>query len=327
MENIIIITGPTASGKSNVALEIARELSGEIINADSVQVYRGFDIGSAKPLPEDLNKVPHHLFSVVEPDEDWNAGVFIKRAAPVIFDITKRGKIPVITGGTGLYIRSLICGLALTSEIPESVKKQVREIEEVQGVSGLREKLQELDPKAVKNLEPNDRSRLARALSVALTEGQPLSEIQSSHRNENRHYRALVVVLLPERELLYEKINKRVDQMLELGLVNEVRELSQRYPREIRGFTAIGYNQVIEYLEGKYGELEMAENIKQATRHFAKRQLTWWRNQPQSLNWKILKPDKLDDDLISKISYAYELFTSGKEEFEGVGPFTTFFTE
>lgn len=290
---IAVITGPTACGKSLCALSVARLVDAEIVNADSVQVYRGFDIGASKPSEEDLTLVPHHLYSIIEPDEPFDAGAFLRCANKVIGEILERGKLPLVVGGTGLYIRSLLCGL-MPVDIPTEVKDFfASKIEELKCSADSKEEfcirlhgwLRELDPESAKRISQSDLQRTKRAILVCLAAKKSFAQMQVEHGNRERKYRALVVALLPERNDLYRAAELRAERMLEDGLIEEVKTLRKQYPLNSRAFNAIGYRHVGLFLDGELGYPEMLELLKRDTRRFAKRQITWWRNQPNTLGW------------------------------------------
>lgn len=295
--SVIVVTGPTACGKSKFALALARQLGGELINADSVQVYRGFDIGSAKPPAEEMSVVPHHLFSVISPDVRFDAGAFLRMAAEMIAQVSSRGNVPVIVGGTGFYIRSLLCGLAPVEQISDEAKAALaRREEEITGKgedraelgAGLHKWLSELDDETAGGLAPADIQRIRRALLVKLSTGQGLAALQGKHRHGENNFRALLIVIIPQRDRLYRAIEMRVQEMLSRGLIEEVKNLRQLYPLNSHPFGAIGYRHVNQFLEGQIDLPEMEMLVKRDTRRFAKRQMTWWRNQPAALGWKVL---------------------------------------
>lgn len=296
---IVVITGPTASGKSDAAIAAAAKIEGSIINADSVSVYQDFNIGASKPTQSELSSVPHYLVSACEPTQEFNAGVFCRMADRAIAEICSEGRRPIVAGGTGLYISSLLCGLVDPGDVSQEARSMVRgktqELEgnasgdEISVSSGLHQWLSELDPQAAAALHPHDRVRTVRALHVYLSSGKSLAAFQSQHSGEAR-YDALVIALLPEREQLYEAIENRVDVMLEQGLIEEVMQLLKRYPREAKAFGSIGYSHVTAYLDQQCSLEQMRSDLKRDTRRFAKRQLTWWRNQPAKLGWELLDP-------------------------------------
>jgi tRNA dimethylallyltransferase len=295
--SISVVTGPTACGKSRLALALAQQLGGELINADSVQVYRDFDIGSAKPSAEEMSLVAHHLFSLVDPGTRFDAGAFLRMATQEIEKVLNREVVPVIVGGTGFYIRSLLCGLATMEEISNEAKSTLA-LKEEKLRSGGKEKaqigaelhkwLRELDEESALRLPPGDLQRVRRALLVKLSTGQSITAIQGEHRHAQNNYHALIIAINPSRDRLYRAIEMRVQEMLSRGLIEEVKHLRQLYPLNSHPFGAIGYRHVNQFLDGQIDRPEMEILLKRDTRRFAKRQMTWWRNQPAALGWKVL---------------------------------------
>ncbi len=310
--SILVITGPTACGKSKLSLELAERLGGQIVNADSVQVYRDFNIGSSMPEPEELARVPHHLFSVLNPQEVCSAGTFVKMAQDKLACLQAKGILPIVVGGTGLYLRSLLCGLAPVENISSDAKEQLAAREQQLRDKGVGKKevsealhqwLGEIDPQTAKKILPGDSVRIRRSLLVKLSSGKSLGELQKAHAHRTQDYRALILLMLPERELLYRAIEERVDSMLSRGLIEEVIKLRKMYPLNSHPFGAIGYRHVSLFLDGCACNLltsdsevnwpetdyrEMVALLKRDTRRFAKRQMTWWRNQPAKLGWTVL---------------------------------------
>lgn len=288
---IIVVTGPTASGKTSRSIEIAKRVDGEIVNADSVQVYKDFNIGAAKPSEQELAEVPHHLVSVVDAKQSFDVQQFCFLAKDAIADILSRGKVPIICGGTGLYLRSLLCGLLDVESIDvahrEALEAEAKQLEDkgLDVSKELHSLLAEVDPYSARHIHSNDIQRVKRALLVNRSCGQSFVKMQEEHSFGEPQYRALVMVLAPERETLHKKINARVLQMIDTGLVEEVKNLLVHYPLNSRPFGAIGYRHVAEFLRGDYSFDKMVETLKRDTRRFAKRQRTWWRNQPRYLGW------------------------------------------
>ena len=287
--SIIVVTGPTASGKSSCALNISEAVGGEVISADSIQVYRYFDIGSAKPAPSDLAKAKHHLISILDPTEDFNAGKFCLLANQAIHEIVSRGHVPIIVGGTGLYIQTLLNGLIELDEISTETKVQLHEFESSLSPDAKAERLyswlQELDPRAAATIEPADIARTKRAIMVMLDSGHSIVDFQAEHCFQDRKYNALVIALCPEKSELYPRINSRTEEMLKNNLVAETRDIMNKFGPTIKPLSSIGYKSAVRYLQGTITETELAEEIKRDTRRYAKRQLTWWRNQPSKLGW------------------------------------------
>jgi tRNA dimethylallyltransferase len=313
LPRIIVITGPTGSGKSALALNLAKSIDGELINADSVQVYQDFDIGSAKPSAEEMSAVPHHLFSALNPKQHFDAETFRCMAKQAIKSVLDRGRIPIVVGGTGLYIRSLLCGLVPLEPIAPNIIEEIDRQEQLwmeeaalDPQSSERERkllvsnrlhqwLNSIDELTAETLHPSDANRIKRALSVKLSSGVSLLEQQERHAHSNLEYQPLVIAISPDRELLYQRIDRRVDTMFEVGFMEEVVSLREKYDESCRAFASLGYRHVVEFLEGKTSEEEMRHSMKRDTRRFAKRQLTWWRNQPEKLGWEISAPEKFFD--------------------------------
>lgn len=292
---LLIITGPTGSGKSSLAVRIAQHLPVEIINADSVQLYKGFRILAGQPSDAQKAVCPHHLFEVLDPQHRSDVAEYLSLADPLIDEIQNRGKVVVVVGGTGMYIRALLHGLVELPEIPahyeNEARKQLAEIksqacsaEEYQ--AAVRDLLIAEDPLMAEKLHPSDTQRIVRALAVKKATGQSLQSLQQSHAYTTQRYSALVVHLAPPREQLYNQINQRVDEMLTAGGQQEVAELVRRYGPDCHALQSIGYKHMLESLTGALEYAQAVELMKRDTRRFAKRQLTWWRNQPKKLGWQ-----------------------------------------
>ncbi|HEY5974067.1 MAG TPA: tRNA (adenosine(37)-N6)-dimethylallyltransferase MiaA [Geobacteraceae bacterium] len=279
---LVVILGPTAAGKSELAVRLAERFDGEIVNADSMQVYRGLDIGTAKPSQELRERAPHHLLDQVPPDVNFTAADFVAAASAAICEIQGRGKRVFVVGGTGLYIRALLKGLAVSPGGDEEIRRQLVAVAAAEGNDGLMRRLAAVDPETAARLHPNDRLRIIRALEVYQQTGLPLSRYQADHGFAEKHYDCLQLGLLVEREELYRRIEVRVDAMLAAGLVAEVAALlAQGFSPESKPFKAIGYKQVCAYLAGSCSLAEAVELIKRDTRRYAKRQLTWFKSEPE----------------------------------------------
>jgi tRNA dimethylallyltransferase len=275
---VLVIAGPTGVGKSAVALDLAERLDAEIVGADSVQVFRGMDIGSAKPTREEQTRVPHHLIDVADPDEMFSAGRYAGLAARAVQEIAARGKRVLIVGGSGLYIRALLGGIALGTESDPEVRRRIAERLAREGVEGIRQRLAAVDPGAASRIHRNDAYRLTRSLEVFELTGRPLSEIQSDHGWSSHRFKPIWIGLTEERACLYARIERRCENMIEQGLLEEVRRLRDAgYGPDLRPLRALGYRQMGEVLRGeKTLEVALAD-MKRATRRYAKRQLTWFR--------------------------------------------------
>ncbi len=279
---VILLAGPTAVGKTQLALEIAHRLGTEIINCDSMQVYRYMEIGTAKPTPEERALVAHHLLDVADPDEPFDAARYAELARPVIESLRNRGKVPLVVGGTGLYMKVLTRGICPAAPRDPAIREQLRRELEEHGLERLYQELGRVDPEAGRRLHPHDRQRVLRALEVQRLTGIPLSCWQSQHRFQQTIYRTVKIFLYRDRNVLYERINRRVRQMLEQGLVAEVRRLlAMGYGPELKSMQAVGYKQLAAHLLGACPLASAVTDMERATRHYARRQLTWFRGDPE----------------------------------------------
>jgi tRNA dimethylallyltransferase len=270
---IVVISGPTGSGKSELAVRIAEQVGGEIVNADSMQVYRGMDIGTAKPPAEAQARVRHHLLDIVSPDYNFSASDFRREAAAAIEDIDRRGKRAIVVGGTGLYLRALLEGLV---DSPTGDPELRLQFGNVPGDELLR-RLAEVDPETACRLHPNDRVRIIRALEVFTQTGRPISAFRSEHRFATTYYHALKIAISVERQELYRRIDTRVDQMLADGLIEEVRSLlAEGHSSDLKAMRSIGYKEISAFLAGEMTLDRAVELIKRDTRRYAKRQMTWF---------------------------------------------------
>ena len=296
LPRIVAVVGPTASGKTALAIELAKLLNGEIISCDSMQIYRGMDIGTAKPTAEEAEGIPHHMIDIVDPSESFSAADYAPLAKKATDDILTRGKLPIFCGGTGLYLDSVITAndyadietdLTLRASLLEEAKKN--------GADALWQRLFEVDPESAAAIHKNNIKRVARALEIYISSGVTKTEWDRRSRTRPAPYETVIIALDRERDELYSRINRRVDIMIESGLENEVRSLvdSGRLPRSSTAAQAIGYKEIIEYFDGKSTLDEAVEQIKSATRHYAKRQLTWFRRNP-TVNW-IKSTDNFED--------------------------------
>ncbi len=278
---LLVLSGPTGSGKSELAVRVAERIGGEIVNADSMQVYRGMDIGTAKPPAEALARVPHHLLSIVAPDQNFTASDFRREAAAAIADIDGRGKKAIVVGGTGLYIRALLEGLVDSPTADPELRLQFAELT---GEELLR-RLFLVDPETASRLHANDRVRLIRALEVFNQTGRPISAFRSEHAFSGSYYRTLKMAIRVERPELYRRIDSRVEQMLQDGLVAEVGSLLARgYGTELKAMRSIGYKEISAHLAGETTLDEAVSLIKRDTRRYAKRQMTWFCKESE-INW------------------------------------------
>ena len=279
---LIILAGPTAVGKTSLSIRLAKETGGEIISADSMQVYRHMDIGSAKITKEEMEGVPHYLVDVLEPEEEFNVVRFQQMAKEAAERIWKKGKIPLVVGGTGFYIQALLYDIDFTeNDGDESYRRQLeRKASDEEGASELYEILKTVDPKAAQEIHPRNIKRIIRALEFYHQTGKKISEHNETQRQKESPYNYAYFVLTDERSRLYERIDRRVDLMMEQGLLDEVRYLKERGVRkDSTAMQGLGYKELYAYLEGEYPLDEAVRIIKRDTRHFAKRQLTWFKRE------------------------------------------------
>ncbi|MRR53185.1 MAG: tRNA (adenosine(37)-N6)-dimethylallyltransferase MiaA [Deltaproteobacteria bacterium] len=282
---IIIVQGPTASGKSELAVRLAERFAGEIVNADSMQVYRFMDIGTAKPSPDQLRRVPHHLLDIVTPDQTFSAADFCQEAEKVILDIARRGKRAIVCGGTGLYIRALTKGLMDSPPVDDALRNELKVLAGREGSRELHRRLAEIDPLAAERIHPNDQFRIIRALEVFQLTGRPISELREKHRFGTQRYDYCKIGLTMNRASLYRNIGNRVDMMIRQGFLEEVEALlAAGYPSGLKSMRSLGYRHLCNYLDGLSTLDDALQLIKRDTRRYAKRQLTWF-NQDQEINW------------------------------------------
>lgn len=280
---IFCLMGPTASGKTDLALELAKQQPVEIISVDSVMIYRELDIGSAKPTIEEQGGVPHHLIDILDPTESYSAASFCQDAKQLCREIIARGNIPLLVGGTMMYFNALQQGLSVLPESDENVREQIYQLGEEKGWEFLHQQLQEIDAKTAAKLHPHDRQRIARALEVYQLSGQPLSALNQQQEQDNE-FSFINLILFPEnRAWLHERINLRFEKMLAMGFLDEVRALRKNWPltADSASMRSVGYRQAWDYLEGTVSEEELLAKGQAATRQLAKRQLTWLRQWPQ----------------------------------------------
>lgn len=281
---ILIICGPTASGKSDLALRLAHALDAEIVNADSMQIYRGLDIGTAKPSPDQRAEIRHHLIDVAEPDQPFSAADFSDAADDAIRDIASRGKRVIVAGGTGLYIRALVKGLVDSPSGAGEIRQDLQDEAGRVGNEAMLERLRSVDPEMAAGLHPNNLVRIIRALEVYHLTGIPLSRYQKEHAFAPRRYDALQIGISVDRGVLYERIDDRVERMLADGLLGEVSALlAAGFGRDLKPLRSIGYKEAAAHLCGELSREEAARLIKRDTRHYAKRQLTWFMADPDIL--------------------------------------------
>jgi tRNA dimethylallyltransferase len=290
--DIIVICGPTGIGKTTTAIALAEAYNGEIVGADSMQIYREMEIGTAKPTPEEQARVPHHMVDIIPPDAPFDAARYEKLAREAVYDLHKQGKLPIVAGGTGFYIKALTRGLF--DAIPSNPEIRQRLQAEAKALSGgeLHQRLAACDPETARKLHPNDTYRIVRALEVYEVSGRPLSEHHQDHRFGDRPFRQLSIGLTIPRETLYSRIDTRVDLMLQAGLLDEVRELMEKgYGPELKSMQSIGYRHMADFLLGRLPWEEAVRTMKRDTRRYAKRQMVWFKKDPD-IHW--LAPDQIE---------------------------------
>jgi tRNA dimethylallyltransferase len=281
---LVVLLGPTGSGKTALSISIAEEFSGEIVNCDSVAVYREFDVGTAKPTREERTRAPHHLFDIVDPTEPMTAGQYARRARQVLVEIREREHLPIVVGGTGLYLRALLDGLFQGPERSESLRARLRERETARGSGYLHRMLTRLDRQAAEKIHANDAAKLIRAIEVCLGARQPMTELWQQGRDPLTGFSILRIGLDPERQALYARINLRAEAMFAHGLVEEAGGLIERYGHFAGPLDSLGYRQAVEFLDGKLTREAAIAAAQQGHRNYAKRQLTWFRREP-GVHW------------------------------------------
>jgi len=311
---IVVVAGPTASGKSSISVSLAKALAqdgagAEVVSIDSVQIYREFDVGSAKTTDKEQEGVPHHLLSILDPSEKLDAKRFLSLARAAVSDICERGKVPIIVGGTTMYLTLLLHGLSEAPAADEQVRFELAKASDEM----LYAELELGDPGTAKRLHPNDRVRVLRAVEALRTHGIPLSEINAAHAFRQEHYRALILVPCWPRDVLYERINQRTTLMLEQGLLEETRRLVTRYGEDIQGLRALGYCQALQVLEGSLSKDSFSAEVAQFTRRFAKRQMTFLRNEPGKRGWVVLP-----SELGSSVPPPKVTKTKGQQDFQAL---------
>ena len=267
-----------------MSIELAKKIDGEIISCDSMQIYKDMDIGTAKPTKEEMQGIKHYLIDFVSPDERYSVADFKKDAKKAIKEILAKGKTPIIVGGTGLYVDSLIYEIEYQNiEFDEKYRERLEQQAEEQGIDKLYEMARKIDEEAIKKISPNDKKRILRILEIYHATGKNKTEQEKESRKKEVEYDYKIYALSWDREKLYERINKRVDIMLEQGLIEEVKNVYNKYEKFPTAMQGLGYKEVVEYLEGKTSKEEMIDKIKQETRRYAKRQLTWFRKNKQTI--------------------------------------------
>jgi tRNA dimethylallyltransferase len=280
---LLVILGPTASGKTSLSIALAKKFAGEIVNCDSVAMYSELDIGTAKPTAAERAQVPHHLFDCVDPTQQVTAGEYARRARQILAEIKARHHLPILVGGTGLYLRALLEGLFPGPQRSEELRTRLRERTEQRGSAYLHRILQRLDPAAAARVHANDTPKLIRAIEVCLASRQKMSDLWQQGRDPLHGFSILRVGLDPERSLLYERINERAREMFEEGLIEETQQLLQKYGA-VRILNSLGYKQAVQMLKGELSREAALASAQQAHRNYAKRQMTWFRREPD-VHW------------------------------------------
>ena len=309
MHNIICIAGPTASGKTALAVELAKALDGEVVSCDSMQIYRRMDIGTAKPTKEEMQAIPHHMLDICEPTEEFSVSRYCQMAAPIVDDILARGKTAIIAGGTGLYMDSLIRGNTFAPYPSTGMREKLEAQADAEGMERMLQLLHSIDPDAAARLHLKDRKRIIRALEVYYETGETITEHNRKTQSIPPRYRATWLGLEDlNRQHLYDRIDRRVGKMLQDGLVEEIRALlAEGIPEKCTAMQAIGYKEFIDALAGRCSVEEAADQVRQASRHYAKRQLTWFRRNP-AIHWLQRTPDMENSHIISMARQVVEEF-------------------
>ena len=298
-EKVIVIAGPTASGKTALSIELAKKINGEIISADSMQIYKDMDIGTAKVTKEEMQGIKHYLIDLVEPNQRYSVADYKKAAKKAIKEILEKGKVPIIVGGTGLYINSLIYEIEYNEiEVDLEYRKKLEKIIDEKGLEFLYKEALKIDKEAMEKISINDKKRIMRVLELYYSTNKTKTMLEKESRLNPVEYDYKVFAINMDRSVLYDRINRRVDIMIEKGLIDEVKNILQKYDEFPTAMQGLGYKEVVEYLQGNTTKEEMIEKIKQESRRYAKRQLTWFRK-IENINW-IDGLDKTEDN-VSKI--------------------------
>ena len=301
MNNIICIAGPTASGKTALSIALAKTLNGEIISCDSMQVYKRMNIGTAKPTAAEMENIPHHMLSVAEPWEDFSVGKYCDMATPIVDDILARGKTAIIVGGTGLYMDALIRGNAFAPCPSTGCRERLEKLAEEQGIEAVIAQLREVDPESAERLHPSDQKRIIRAMEVYLKTGKTITQHNLETQQIPPRYNPVWFALEDtERATLYERIDHRVEEMLRLGLLDEIKALlAEGVPEKATAMQAIGYKEFVDALAGRSSLETATALVQQASRKYAKRQLTWFRRNP-AIHWLRREPGEGTSQILSK---------------------------
>jgi tRNA dimethylallyltransferase len=289
--NIVVICGPTGIGKTSVGIDLAESFSAEIVSADSMQVYRRMNIGTAKPTAAETARTPHHMIDIVNPDEPFDAACYARAAKKILLKLDEEGKLPLIVGGTGLYVKSLVHGLFQAVSTDRGLRNRLEKEAKIHGSGHLYATLKQRDVKTAERLHPNDTYRILRALEVLETTGRSISDYQSAHGFRDRPFQVLKIGLIMDREALYRRIDLRVDFMIQNGFLEEVKGLlNDGFGPNLKSMRSIGYRHLVDHIQGRLSWNETLQTLKRDTRRYAKRQLTWFRRDPEIV-WS--EPDRI----------------------------------
>lgn len=282
-ERLLVIVGPTAVGKTEMSIQLAKRLNGEVVSGDSMQIYRGLNIGTAKITADEMENIPHHMIDIIDPLESFSVTQYQREARTIITEINERGKLPILVGGTGLYVHAITHDYQFTNiESDEAFREEMETFAEQYGNDALHKKLQYIDPKSYKSIHPNNRRRVIRALEVIKRTGKPFSNFQT--KREKSIYDAVFIGLTMDREVLYDRINTRIDKMIAKGLFNEARHLYDNNLKDSQAAQAIGYKELFLYFDGELSKEEAILLLKRNSRRYAKRQYTWFKNK-MDITW------------------------------------------
>lgn len=298
-QKVLVIVGPTAVGKTELSLRLAEKLDAEIISADSMQVYRGMDLGTAKATVTEQERIKHHLLDVVDPDQAFNVADYLDLATKALNDLQARDRTPILIGGTGLYIDALLDGFLFPDSTADPKLRAQLQEQADRDPDSLYQELSKVDPQSAQKLHPNDVRRVIRALEVYQRTGETMSSLQKKKAKEKRPYLPLYIGLTRDRSELYERVNMRVDEMLAQGLVEEVRTILAKYPKQPTALQALGYKEIVLYLQGQLDLEEASELLKRDTRRYAKRQLSWFRRNKR-IHW-FNRSEQQEDEILNSI--------------------------
>lgn len=306
---VIVIVGPTAVGKTALSIELAKQFNGEIISGDSMQVYKGLDIGTAKVTPEEASAIPHHLIDIKDINENYSVSDFKKEARELIEELVASNKLPIVVGGTGLYIESLLYNVSHggKADPDEAFRNEMKQLADEKGKQYIWDLLNQKDPKAAKKIHPNNLVRTIRALEVEHVTGKLFSEYQDERQEKEELYDTFIIGLNTDRSVLYDRINTRVDLMIEEGLIDEAKTLIEEADEDAQSLKGIGYQEFIEYFNGEQSLEQTKELIKQNSRHYAKRQLTWFNNRTPVTKWyDLVASSNQIEEVVNDISHFLE---------------------